>query len=207
MRQNNIAQIARFTRKHLFGVSGVTDEIRAQWDAAIAKFQATRAALDDAESALWDVEEFTRGDQQDADDWLSELEKVQTAKQRMDAVAGLVQSAANAWASFKSSVGLSGRRGLGLLPALPISLAVIGGLISLALVAITSAGAFALYMRSKNSRLQQYLDAGVPVAEAAAQARADAKSESGFGITSDLSNIVTWVGVGLLAFFIVPKLK
>lgn len=171
--KNDIRRIAKHTRTQLFGVRGVTDDIKAQWDSAIADFQAKRAQLSQLETQLYQLQgQAAYSD--DYEGWNIALNKVLNAESVMDSVAGAVSAAADYWASAKNTAvdfyndisgssdidpntyygglfGVSSKRklkGLGLAPfaAIPISLVVLAGVIATAVTAIAAATSYISYL-------------------------------------------------------------
>lgn len=177
---SSILKIARQTRRALFGVSGIADDLKAQWDQAISNFQASRAQLDFAESALYDVQALA-SDEADAAEWQRQYDRVNAQMSTMDAMAGAVSTVAAWWADAKNWIGLSGAQkrdglagNLGIaLPALPITLIAIVGAAAAAAAIYAAVSKFVDYLRLKenyrhdeqvlaaaNDARQQVLDAG-----------------------------------------------
>ncbi len=206
---NDIRKIAKYTRNQLFGVGSLTDDIRAQWDSAIADFQAKRVALDDAEQQLYAAHDAALASD-DYDGWGIAFNKVQNAKARMDAIAGAVSGAADYWAGAKNSAaewyqdfsgssdvdpntysgilyGLTGTRsvkkarGMGFAPlaAVPISMVVVIGVIATAVAALSAAASYI-----------SYLSVG----------------GKGKSPLSQISDSFMWIAFGLAAVFVLPKL-
>lgn len=170
--KNDIRRIAKHTRNQLFGIGDLSDDVKAQWDSAIADFQNKRMQLTQLETQLYQMQSQAAMSD-DYDGWNKALNKVLDAESRMDTVADAVSSAADYWANIKTSVsntydsistgegdpntyyggllfGLSRKqmRGLGLAPlaAVPISLVVLAGIIASAAIAISSATAYISYL-------------------------------------------------------------
>src|SRR5512146_57993 len=100
MRENNIIDIAKYTRRQLVGtrrLSGVMDDLKSQWDSAISDFQAKRQALDQAESDLYAVYDQAAQDPDDLAEWQSSFNKLNAAMSTMDAVANAVTTVAGWW--------------------------------------------------------------------------------------------------------------
>lgn len=81
----------------LFGMSGIGDDLRAQWQATIADFQAKRVALDQAEQDLYAVYDTAVVDSTDAAEWGRNLQKIKSAQSTMDGVASAVATIADYW--------------------------------------------------------------------------------------------------------------
>lgn len=213
--QREIRRIARRSRTALFGVGSLTDDLKAQWDDAIAQYQQTRQDLDQAESDLYAVQmdAYNSPDPQDWEEWQSAFSKVNAAKSTMDAIADAVQTAVSYWNTATDWVGglfgVSRRQGiagaLGLLPAIPITLGGLLAVIAGGAAAVTAAYAFIAYINAKTSKYQQYVDSGMPQDQAAEQARKDAQQESGYTFGARIERIVFYVALGAVALIVLPK--
>jgi hypothetical protein len=217
----SITKIARRTGRALFGVAGVsgnsgvggfTDDLKASWTQAIIEFQQKRADLDTAESALYEVYPSLT-DQEDLDEWQRVFAKVNAAKSGMDAVASLVQGAADVWNSVTGALGLAGvkRRGvagvLGFAPLLPISLGTVAALTAGAVAAIAAVYGFVAYINAKTSRYQQLVDAGVDPVTASQEATRAGVAESGYSIGGRVEKIALIALAGVALFTLAPMLK
>ncbi len=198
--KNDIRKIAKHTRTQLFGVRGITDDIKAQWDSAIADFQNKRAELSAVEQQLYDSHDAALASD-DYDGWGIALNKVLNAEKRMDAIAGAVSTAADYWAQAKAGVSdfydgisnssdvdpntysgiLFGLKGMGFAPfaAVPISLVVLAGVIAAAVTAIAAATSYISYV---------------------------SVGGKGKSPLSQISDSFMWIAVGLAAVFVLPKL-
>ena len=229
----SIQTIARQTRRGLFGVSGIVDDLRAQWDKGIADFQSAREQLTAAESQLYDVHPIAKEDPADLAEWQRLFDKVNLQMSVMDSAANAVSTVAGWFASATSWIpGMSGMRrdgalgALGLAPfALPITL---GGLLALtagAVAAIAGVSSFVTYIATKSNRLaemrpyiqtrtQELIDIGVPPERAATQAfneankaaSDEARETSGFGFGGTIRTVMLWGAVIAIAVFVAPKL-
>lgn len=208
----DIVQVARSTRHALFGLGGIWDDLKSQWDAAVADFQARRLELDQAESALYAVADAAREDPDDTAEWERVFAQVNAAKSGMDAVAGTLTQIAEWWSTFNEwsgfagpRNGLAGRLGIAL-PAFPLTLAMIVGLIAGASAAIAAAYGFVSYVNLKTGRVNQLIAAGVPAVEAVEIATREAQATSGYSFGARMEKIVMWGALGLAAVFVLPKL-
>lgn len=205
-----IRQIARHTRRQLFGVSGVFDDLRAQWDNAIAEFQANRAALDQSESDLYAVYDYVQNDQQDLDEWHKQLNRVMASQATMDSVASAVSTVAQWWQDFKDTVGMSGAGGLagglGLLPAFPITLGALIAIIAGAGAVIAGVASYITYVNTKRDRVQQLIDNGVDPVQAVKTATDEAQATSGFSFGGTVEKTVMWLAIGGIGMMVLPRL-
>jgi len=229
----SIQTVARQTRRGLFGVSGIVDDLRAQWDRGIADFQSARERLTAAESRLYDVHGIAKEDPSDLAEWQRLFDKVNLQMSVMDSAANAVSTVSSWFASATSWIpGMSGmqRQGalgsLGLAPfALPITL---GGLLALtagAMAAIAGVSSFVTYIATKSNRLsemqpyiekrtQELIDSGIAPDRASTQAfdeankaaSDEARESSGFGFGATIRTVALWGGIIAIAIFVAPKL-
>lgn len=227
---STIGQIARATRRNLFGVSGIVDDLRAQWDQAIRDFQSQRVALDAAETALYQVRESLT-DEADLAEYERLLSQVIARKSAMDTIAGAVTQVSDWFQTAKGYIpGMSGmRRGmlgsLGLGPAFPVTIGVMLAMIGAASAITASVASFITYVFAKRDRLSQVQDyvpartealiaAGMEPQAAAAQAyneaneqaTAQAKDDSQHNFGLSMERVAMWTAVAVVAAFVAPKL-
>jgi len=229
----SIQTIARQTRRGLFGVSGIVDDLRAQWDQGIADFQSAREQLTAAETQLYNVHPIAQEDPADLAEWQRHFDKVNLSMSLMDSAANAVSTVADWFAQATSMIpGLSGMRrdgalgSLGLAPfALPITLAGVLSLTAAAVAAVAGVSAFVTYLATKNSRLtemQPYIDkrtqelvasgvaperAGTIAFNEANRAASDeARETSAFGFGATIRSVALWGGIIAIAVFVAPKL-
>jgi len=212
---NDIRKIARVTRGALFGVRGVTgvlDDLKAEWDAAIVSFQTRRMELDQAESDLYAIWPDVQDDA-DAAEWRSLFARVNAAKSTMDAMAGAVSTVAEWWYSFTGAVGLSGVRSRGVagnlgivIPAFPLTIGALTGIIATVATIVASVSAFITYVIVKRDRAQQLIDAGVDPVKAVETATAEAIARSGVSFGANIERVAMWGAVIALIVFIAPGL-
>lgn len=205
-----IHQIARHTRRQLFGVHGVFDDLRAQWDNAIAEFQANRVALDQSESDLYAVYDYVQNDPADLEEWHKQLNHVMASQATMDSMASAVSTVAQWWQDFKDTVGMSGAGGLagglGLLPAFPITLGALLAIIAGGGVVIAGVASYITYINTKRDRVQQLIDSGVDPVQAVKTATEEAQATSGFSFGSTIEKTVMWLAIGGIGMMILPRL-
>ncbi len=199
-----IRRIAKHTRTQLFGVGDVSDAIAAQWDNAIAAFQAKRDEITNAEAALWAVEPLSRASNEDGDGFVKAMDRLQAVATAMDAVASGASYTADTWSTVKSWFGLSGVGGIGVIPAIP--LATLAALTGAAIVAINTTYGFIAYINSKTDTFSQLVNAGVDPITANKEATKTAEQISGYTLPAHIAKIAMWVTLGLGIVFIAPRL-
>jgi hypothetical protein len=209
--------MARKTRRGLFGVGDPGDA--SLWESTIAKFQEERSRLNDAESALYSVRELAFQTQADADEWQSNFNKVNAAMSAMDSIGGIASGISDWWDSITSNIVLNGvRRGglagtLGILPALPVSVAGLTAVIAGATAAVSAAYAFVAFINAKYSVYQQtYEDQisrgadPVTAADNANRIASDhAKRESGYSFGASLERVGLYAAIAAGLYLLASK--
>jgi hypothetical protein len=210
--RNNIIDIARHTGRQLFGVSGLVDDAKAQWQSAIQQFQDARAGLDKSESDLYGAYDSAAADADDLAEWQSLFKRVNVLKSTMDAAANAVTTVANWWRSATGFFNLSGMRksgalgNLSALPAFPITVGAILAFVASANFLIPAVAAFITYLLLKRDRVQQLIDAGVDPLQAVNSATDEAKATSGYSFGGTLQTVAMWAALAVAAYAVLPVL-
>lgn len=186
-----------------YQVMSLSDQLAA----AVAKLDAASAALDAAESNLLAIqaEVFASGTASDQAAWTTNYNKIIAAQSTRDAALDTVHTVGGWVDNVKSSLGLNGLGGMGVLPAIPWSL--VAGIVASAAAIYAIANAANIFFNqwqinkwnAENIRRQnanEPLLTGNP-------ALADTGGGIG-GIFGDTATIAKYAMWGLLAFFLLP---
>lgn len=82
------------------GASGIIDDARAAWTAAVADFQEKENALIDAERQLFNVAPATQDDPQDAAEWQRLMNEIQAMQVTLETVHTALASITESWTDF-----------------------------------------------------------------------------------------------------------
>jgi ABC-type multidrug transport system fused ATPase/permease subunit len=174
-----------------------------KYNAAVADWRAKLAALDAAESNLYNVRDQAMKDPKTAQEWQTNFNKINAIKSTISSVEGSINTIASWIATAKGAVGLSGAAyaavsGLGALGIAPLVVvgAIIGGTSAIAAV-VFSVNQFIQKMNERawmaeNIRRSQ---AGEPLLDPSTD---PAKNRDSGGFFDGAATIVKWSVAGLI---------
>jgi hypothetical protein len=207
---------------------GIIDDLRAQWNDAIARYRQAKADLDNNESQLYAVHEMAAADPVDLKEWQAQFNAVNAIKSTIDSLEHMASIVSNAWGALTGAFGLSGRQlrrqgalgAVGIAPLIPAGITVAAFLALVWRVAAIAAslGAFVMYMVNKNdkatwigSRTDALIAVGVDPEKASTIARKEAtdaaSTETGYQFITGLKGAITLALITLGVLFVLPQLK
>ena len=187
---------------------------RDQFNAQVSAFDSRVAALAQAETELWDVQDaiWASNDQAALMEWDNAMQRVIAMSATVESVRAQIQSVSAWWASVKDSLGITGESGgalsgLGLIPAVPWSVIalIVGGTAAIGGVLYAAA---AVIEKGRRFRYQQAVNeataSGQPIPE---DMYPVVETPGLFDNLAGIGNSLVWIVGGMVLLAVLPKLR